>query len=236
MKRRHPPSSGPSLTTPPASRLVDRVPGRGDVQDGVPRGGCADGKPRCWTSWIGTPNAHVAQFGRFGALSVRHGKASKGSGTSITVTVELWRRPCFAVVGTRCTRCVPTMPATRRTSKLGSDLDGHNTLERHYNRVGRSVDGRAEFDRERGSVGTTGTGMDLEGWHHAPRLGPEKLPSCFLEVLYRQRISPDPAPGGSRILRRPVTAGSHPVSRTLAPSSRVPCAELSAALFPVGER
>ncbi len=61
------------------------------------------------------------------------------------------------------------MPANKRTSKPGGDLDRHNSLERHDNRVGCSIDGCTEFDRERRRVGTTGTGMDLEGLHHSPR-------------------------------------------------------------------
>jgi hypothetical protein len=65
---------------------------------------------------------------------------------------------------------VPTIPASKRTSKPRSDLDAHNALVHHNDCVGRSGDGGTEFDRERRGVGTTGTGMDLEGRHHSPRL------------------------------------------------------------------
>ena len=33
--------------------------------------------------------------------------ASSASGSTATVAVEVWMRPCDSVVGTRCTRCTP---------------------------------------------------------------------------------------------------------------------------------
>ena len=32
---------------------------------------------------------------------------SSASGSTATVAVEVWMRPCDSVSGTRCTRCVP---------------------------------------------------------------------------------------------------------------------------------
>ena len=32
---------------------------------------------------------------------------SSASGSTATVTVEVWMRPCDSVEGTRCTRCTP---------------------------------------------------------------------------------------------------------------------------------
>ena len=33
---------------------------------------------------------------------------SSASGSTATVAVEVWMRPCVSVAGTRCTRCTPT--------------------------------------------------------------------------------------------------------------------------------
>jgi hypothetical protein len=93
----------------------------------------------------------------------------------MTVTVELCRRPCFSVAGTRCTRCVPTSPLTSSTSNLVSDLDAHNPLNRCNDRACRASDGRTEFHGERRCIGTADTGMDLEGRHHSPRLVKEAV-------------------------------------------------------------
>ena len=58
-----------------------------------------------FTDWPPGPDERYTSIWRsFGSMCT---STSSASGSTATVAVEVWMRPCDSVSGTRCTRCVP---------------------------------------------------------------------------------------------------------------------------------
>lgn len=71
--------------------------------------------------------------------------------------MEVWRRPFFSVVGTRCTRC---WPASR--SKMVGNHQYHNAPLSGDGGGGVTTDGGGEFVGKRCRVVATFAGVDFE--------------------------------------------------------------------------
>ena len=58
------------------------------------------------TCWPPAPEARNVST-RISSRAISTSPASSRTGSTATVQVEVWMRPCDSVRGTRCTRCTP---------------------------------------------------------------------------------------------------------------------------------